>query len=134
MDNRTRPKLGLSVSGMTRKTRSSSRTDFLLCTGVGFYALFSICENPIVSSGSKITGFYWRGDQLFVKTATNEAGVTDRPWTTFTMELREPGPMPEPFEFARFLATCLGFTTKLRHLSMFFDSHVSSHGDGICSR
>ncbi|KAK4050523.1 hypothetical protein OIO90_005106 [Microbotryomycetes sp. JL221] len=99
--------------------------------GVGFFSLFSICENPVCSSGAKVMGFYWKdgGDQLFVKTATNDAGPKDtteegKPWTTFTMDLREPAPMPEPFEFARFLASCLGFTANLRSLSMHFDSHL----------
>ncbi|KAK4046064.1 hypothetical protein OIV83_006387 [Microbotryomycetes sp. JL201] len=99
--------------------------------GVGFYSLFSLCENPIVESGDKMMGFYWKdgGDQLFVKTATKPSGSTHtspegKPWTTFTMELREPAPMPEPFEFARFLSTCLGFTANLHSLSMHVDSHT----------
>ncbi|KAM0793307.1 hypothetical protein ACM66B_000766 [Microbotryomycetes sp. NB124-2] len=99
--------------------------------GVGFYSLFSLCENPIVESGDKVMGFYWKdgGDQLFVKTATNPQGHAHvspqgKPWTTFTMDLRESAPMPEPFEFARFLSTCLGFTSNLRSLSMHFDSHT----------
>lgn len=32
--------------------------------GVGFYSLFSLCEDPVVTSSSKAAGFYWRGDQL----------------------------------------------------------------------
>lgn len=98
--------------------------------GVGFYSLFSICEEPIVSSGDSIMGFYWRGDQLFVKVAKNANGMTDlasdgvTPWTTFSMELREPAPLPEPMEFSRFLATCLGFTSHLSTLSLFFDSQL----------
>lgn len=43
-----------------------------------------------------------------------------KPLTTFLMELREAAPMPEPAEFARFLTTCLGFTTKIRSVSSKF--------------
>ncbi|KAM0748229.1 hypothetical protein T439DRAFT_328208 [Meredithblackwellia eburnea MCA 4105] len=101
--------------------------------GVGFYSLFSLCDEPLVSSGTKLMGFYWKngGDQLFVKSATTsegsgeeEMGPDGKPWTTFLMELREQAPMPEPHEFAKFLATCLGFTAKIQSVSMYFDSHL----------
>lgn len=98
--------------------------------GVGFYALFSLCDEPVVSSGSKVVGFYWKngGDQLYVKSAVAEAGLRDvsdegKPWTTFSMDVREPAPMPEPNDFARFLSSCLGFTQNLRTLSLHFDGH-----------
>ncbi|GAA5980148.1 hypothetical protein JCM10908_001550 [Rhodotorula pacifica] len=98
--------------------------------GVGFYALFSLCDEPVVSSGNKVVGFYWKngGDQLYVKSAVDEAGLKDvspegKPWTTFSMEVREPAPMPEPNDFARFLSSCLGFTQNLRTLSLHFDGH-----------
>lgn len=32
--------------------------------------------------------------------------------------------MPEPHDFARFLTTCLGFTAKIKTVSMHFDDHV----------
>ncbi|KWU45472.1 hypothetical protein RHOSPDRAFT_28836 [Rhodotorula sp. JG-1b] len=98
--------------------------------GVGFYALFSLCDEPVVSSGNKVVGFYWKngGDQLYVKSAVAEAGLRDvsdegKPWTTFSMDVREPAPMPEPNDFARFLSSCLGFTQNLRTLSLHFDGH-----------
>ncbi|GAA6047852.1 hypothetical protein JCM3770_004674 [Rhodotorula araucariae] len=99
--------------------------------GVGFYSLFSICDEPVVSSGSRVVGFFWKngGDQLYVKSATDDAGLTNvspegRPWSSFLMDLREPAPMPEPNDFARFLTSCLGFTQNLRTLSLFFDGHL----------
>ncbi|BGP44913.1 hypothetical protein JCM10450v2_000728 [Rhodotorula kratochvilovae] len=99
--------------------------------GVGFYSLFSICDEPVVSSGSRVVGFFWKngGDQLYVKSATDDTGLTNvspdgRPWSTFLMDLREPAPMPEPNDFARFLTSCLGFTQNLRTLSLFFDGHL----------
>ncbi|KAL8283592.1 hypothetical protein RQP46_005387 [Phenoliferia psychrophenolica] len=65
----------------------------------------------------------------FVKTAAAPPGSqsiapSGNPWTEFLMELREPAPMPEPHDFARFLSTCLGFTARIRTVSMHFDNHV----------
>ena len=69
--------------------------------GVGFYSLFSICEEPVVSSGDAIMGFFWKGDQLLVKVAKHAAGFSDvtsdgttTTWTTISMDLREPAPPP----------------------------------------
>ncbi|GAA5832862.1 hypothetical protein JCM11251_000508 [Rhodosporidiobolus azoricus] len=99
--------------------------------GVGFYSLFSLCDEPVVSSGNKVILFYWKngGDQLFVRSAIDDAGLTNvssagKPWSTFLTELREPQPMPEPNDFARFLSSCLGFTSNLSTLSLFFDGHL----------
>ncbi|GAA5899994.1 hypothetical protein JCM6882_007020 [Rhodosporidiobolus microsporus] len=99
--------------------------------GVGFYSLFSLCDEPVVSSGNKVILFYWKngGDQLFVRSAQDEAGMANvspqgKPWSTFLMELREPQPMPEPNDFARFLSSCLGFTSNLSSLSLFYDGHL----------
>ncbi|BGP21645.1 ubiquitin system component Cue [Rhodotorula toruloides] len=97
--------------------------------GVGFYSLFSVTDGPVVLSGKKIIQFHWRGDQLHVKSATDESGLKNtsadgKPWTTFLMDLREPAPMPAPNDFARFLTSCLGFTQNLRSLSLYFDGHL----------
>ena len=37
--------------------------------GVGFYSLFSVCDEPIVSSGDQLMGFFWKGDALFTRRA-----------------------------------------------------------------
>jgi hypothetical protein len=67
--------------------------------------------------------FYWKnqGDQLFVRRG---ALPTDQippssdegrgnPWTTFEMDLREPQPIPSPFDFTRFLASSITFMNSL---------------------
>ncbi|PKY51815.1 hypothetical protein RhiirA4_494733 [Rhizophagus irregularis] len=56
--------------------------------GIGFYTLFSVTENPFVSSGGQGMAFYWRGNQLFTKRGSiiND----DDDWTTFIMDTREP--------------------------------------------
>ncbi|PKI83429.1 hypothetical protein MVES_002504 [Malassezia vespertilionis] len=96
--------------------------------GVGFYSLFSICEEPIVFSGSELMGFFWKGDALF----TRRANVSDPqvssngvPWTTFLMALREPTPFPEsPLALCRFLATSLTFTANVRHVALYVDDQL----------
>ncbi|CAI2168970.1 19326_t:CDS:10, partial [Funneliformis geosporum] len=56
--------------------------------GVGFYSLFSVCENPFVTSGGQGMAFFWRGNQLSVK--QGPTGEKDKAWTTFLMDGREP--------------------------------------------
>jgi hypothetical protein len=95
--------------------------------GVGFYSLFSLCDEPVVSSGDKVLGFFWKGggDQLYVRSATDEGGMKNvsgegRPWSSFVMELREQQPMPEPNDFARCVLPFLSFFPSF--LTVFFPS------------
>lgn len=96
--------------------------------GVGFYSLFSICEEPIVSSGSELMGFFWKGDALYTRRASTpqvDVSSTGTPWTTFLMALREPAPFPEsPLALAQFLATSLTFTSNIRRIALYLDDHV----------
>ncbi|PLW32719.1 hypothetical protein PCANC_19560 [Puccinia coronata f. sp. avenae] len=92
--------------------------------GVGFYALWSICDSPIVLSGPSIMGFNWSSknpDQLVTRRGINPSPSE---WTQFIMDVRSPSPMPPPFEFSRFLATSLAFTTQIRTVSLYFDDHL----------
>ncbi|KAG8895151.1 hypothetical protein FRB99_000735, partial [Tulasnella sp. 403] len=104
--------------------------------GVGFYSLFSITDEPFVTSGGQWMGFYWKDnkDQLFARrgtlppvenASTTEASrATSNPWTTFSMPLREASTFPaRPIDIARFLATSLTFMRNLCDVSMFFDEH-----------
>ncbi|KAI8149845.1 hypothetical protein BJV82DRAFT_2121 [Fennellomyces sp. T-0311] len=91
--------------------------------GVGFYSLFSVCENPFVFSGTQCMAFYFKGDQLFAKRA--DVPEPDRdPWTCFLMDLREPMEIPNLDDFAKFLSTSMGFTANLREVTVRFDQHV----------
>ncbi len=121
--------------------------------GVGFYSLFSICEEPIVSSGDSLMGFFWRGDSLYTRRARNphydaEAQskphkpvedpksvddcadrdtnpVNGLPWTTFHMKLREPAPLPDTMiSLCQFLATSLTFTTRVRQVELYWDDQL----------
>ncbi|EKM56817.1 uncharacterized protein PHACADRAFT_141759 [Phanerochaete carnosa HHB-10118-sp] len=90
--------------------------------GVGFYSLFSVTEEPFVTSGDQWMGFYWKGgkDQLFARRGNLPEGEHGQ-WTTFSMPLREPGPPPIPFDFIRFLASSITFMARLSEVSVFFD-------------
>ncbi|CAO1625305.1 unnamed protein product [Parajaminaea phylloscopi] len=100
--------------------------------GVGFYSLFSICEEPVVASGEGLMGFFWKngGDSLFTRRAKNphaakDVSPTGVPWTSFYMALREKSPFPEsPLQLSRFLATSLTFATNVRTLELWFDGHL----------
>ncbi|ORZ36386.1 hypothetical protein BCR44DRAFT_55445 [Catenaria anguillulae PL171] len=94
--------------------------------GVGFYSLFSVCEEPFVRSGDKCLGFFWKGDQLFAKRAElppteQPTEVEERKWTVFDMQLREPMLIPRVNDFSKFLATCLSFTETLTHIDMYLN-------------
>ncbi|GBB83136.1 hypothetical protein RclHR1_00010018 [Rhizophagus clarus] len=91
--------------------------------GVGFYSLFSVCEEPFVSSGKQGMAFYWRGNQLLTKHA--RINNNDTVWTTFLMDMREKTEeFPEVEELARFLANSLGFTGNLREVSVYLNNKL----------
>lgn len=92
--------------------------------GVGFYSLFSVTEEPFVTSGDQWMGFYWKDkrDQLFARRGQlPDSKENPSPWTTFEMVLREPVPIPVAFDFTRFLASSITFMTYLSEVSLFFD-------------
>ncbi|KAF9167525.1 hypothetical protein DFQ26_004297 [Actinomortierella ambigua] len=97
--------------------------------GVGFYSLFSICEEPFVMSGGECMAFYWRNDQLYAKRAAvpkDETNSTDE-WTQFLLDLREPMDMVNMDEFGAFLARSIGFTGNLREISVYLNHHRLLH-------
>jgi hypothetical protein len=89
--------------------------------GVGFYSLFSICEEPFITSGEHTMGFFWRKDMLYTKRGILPENARSE-WTTFYLTCREPIELPAVDEFSRFLASCLAFTTKLQRVEVFFDN------------
>ncbi|EPQ50196.1 hypothetical protein GLOTRDRAFT_141604, partial [Gloeophyllum trabeum ATCC 11539] len=86
--------------------------------GVGFYSLFSVTEDPFVTSGDQWMGFYWKGDQLLARRGMLPA---PSPQTSFHMSLRDPAPPPPLFDFARFLASSLTFMARLQEVAVFLD-------------
>ncbi|RGB35129.1 hypothetical protein C1646_814947 [Rhizophagus diaphanus] len=93
--------------------------------GVGFYSLFSVCEEPFVSSGGQGMAFFWRHGQLTSK--QGPTGDIDQVWTTFLMDMREPIDLPNIENFAQFLANSLGFTGNLREISVYFNNILAIH-------
>ena len=74
--------------------------------GVGAYTMFSICEEPIVLSGTQALAFVWKGDALWTKTIDNDN--PDKSWTSFILPSRDPYPLPDLQEFGKLLLPCLG--------------------------
>ncbi|KAH7882874.1 hypothetical protein F5I97DRAFT_1930497 [Phlebopus sp. FC_14] len=97
--------------------------------GVGFYSLFSVTENPFVSSGGHGMQFYWKDnkDQLHVRRGDLPSKGNVDPWTSFEMTLREPGPIPPAFDFMRFLASSITFMIYLKEVGVFFDDYRIGH-------
>ena len=76
--------------------------------GVGFYSVFSDCEEPFVSSGRKALLFYWQKDALFTKTMAlpNDQNTT----TIFDLPMRNQNcPIPSLLSLCQFLASSLTF-------------------------
>ncbi|KAI5889804.1 uncharacterized protein SCHCODRAFT_02635666 [Schizophyllum commune H4-8] len=90
--------------------------------GVGFYSLFSVTEEPFVTSGNKWMGFHWNKDQLLARRGETESTDAEaEKWTSFEMPLREAGPIPVAFDFTRFLASSITFMTTLAEISVYLD-------------
>lgn len=90
--------------------------------GVGFYSLFSVTEEPFVTSGGQWMGFYWKDkkDQLFARRGKIPSAEDD-PWTTFEMSLREPVAIPRAFDLTRFLASSITFMAHLCEINVYLD-------------
>ncbi|OJA15596.1 hypothetical protein AZE42_08334 [Rhizopogon vesiculosus] len=90
--------------------------------GVGFYNVFSVTDSLLVVSGGKSLSIFLEGDQPY----TSDNTCTNSPWTSIEMELKEDmqGPVPKPFDLARFLAATMTFMPTLKTISVFFDDTV----------
>ncbi|KAI5289252.1 hypothetical protein KEM52_000847, partial [Ascosphaera acerosa] len=77
--------------------------------GVGFYSVFSDCEEPFVSSGSGAMAFYWKGNALY--TRRMDMPVEDiSPETNFVLPYRNTSsPVPPLIPLCQFLASSLTF-------------------------
>jgi len=102
--------------------------------GVGAYSMFSICEQPIVVSGTQALAFVWKGDALWTRTMDRdqvEKPVDGKPmdttWTTFMMPSRDPYPLPNLQEFGEFLCSSLTFTKNLNEISVYVNQQCRLH-------
>ena len=64
--------------------------------------------------------------ELFARRG-NLPNQTSDPWTTFEMNLREPAPIPVPFNFTKFLTSSITFMAHLREVSVYFDNKRLVH-------
>ena len=89
--------------------------------GVGFYSVFSTCDEPMVTSGSHVMAFYWKRDQLFVKRAdvANENG-SER-LTLFNLPNREPLEMPSLPQLCKFLTSSLVFSRSVQTIVLKYN-------------
>ncbi|TGZ83805.1 hypothetical protein EX30DRAFT_338412 [Ascodesmis nigricans] len=85
--------------------------------GVGFYSVFADTDEPFISSGDQTMAFYWKGNSLFTRRGKMEKAD---PFTTFLLDYREPGDLPDLKVLCQFFATSLTFV-KLNKISLFVD-------------
>lgn len=93
--------------------------------------LICVPDDPFVESGDKWMGFYWKDgkDQLFARsgqlppTASSSAipSMTGHPWTSFTLNMREPSVLEGPLDLARFFVTSLTFMRTMKKIDMMVD-------------
>ena len=82
--------------------------------------MFSICESPMVLSGTSALAFVWKGDSLWTKTIDNpDRPKDDQKWTTFVLKSRDPYPLGSLVEFGEFLCASLTFTKCLNEVRVF---------------
>jgi hypothetical protein len=85
--------------------------------GVGFYSVFSDCDEPFVVSGNRTMAFYWKGNTLSTKVATLPPEQAT-PNTIFSLEYRQANPSSPSYNpskipnlpgLCQFLCTSLTF-------------------------
>ncbi|KAJ8595100.1 hypothetical protein M405DRAFT_929750, partial [Rhizopogon salebrosus TDB-379] len=90
--------------------------------GVGFYSVFSVTDSPLVISGGKSLSISFEENQLY----TLDDTCPNSEWTSIEMKLKEDmrGPVPNPFDLARFLAATMTFMSRVETTSVFFDGRA----------
>ncbi|KKY28708.1 putative hatpase_c domain [Diplodia seriata] len=97
--------------------------------GVGFYSVFSECDEPFVISGNRTMAFFWKGNTLAVKSGTLPAEQASDS-TRFILDYRKssdkngdvtPSPVPDLFELSKFFTTSLTFLA-LQSIELFVDN------------
>ncbi|EOD52197.1 putative hatpase C domain-containing protein [Neofusicoccum parvum UCRNP2] len=97
--------------------------------GVGFYSVFSECDEPFVISGNKTMAFFWKGNTLAVKSSTLPAEQASDS-TRFILDYRKssdkngdvtPSPVPDLFELSKFFTTSLTFLA-LQSIELYVDN------------
>ena len=92
--------------------------------GVGAYAMFSICEEPVLASGKQALVFTWQGDALYASQAPQE---DDDEWTSVIIPMRGPLPVPDTLQFGQFLCRTLTFTQSLQELRVYHSIETNAY-------
>ena len=89
--------------------------------GVGFYSVFSDCEEPFVSSGGDAMAFYWKGNSLFTRRSKLNKEQAS-PDTAFVLDYRNTtSPIPPLLSLAQFLSSSLTFVN-LSEIELWIDN------------
>ena len=88
--------------------------------GVGFYSVFSDCDQPFVISGNHTMAFYWKGNALFTKKGIIPSRQPNSD-TAFILDYRSAdSPVPPLFSLCQFLSTSLTFVA-LERIELWLD-------------
>ena len=88
--------------------------------GVGFYSVFSDCEEPFVSSGKEAMAFYWKGNSLFTRKVQLPESQSSSD-TTFVLDYRNNSTtVPPLLSLSQFLASSLTFVG-LSYIELWLD-------------
>lgn len=88
--------------------------------GVGFYSVFSDCEEPFVSSGKDAIAFYWKGNALYTRRLQLDES-DHSPDTTFVLDYRNTTTsVPALRPLCEFLASSLAFVG-LQSIELWLD-------------
>ncbi|KAK2748107.1 hypothetical protein FQN57_001230 [Myotisia sp. PD_48] len=89
--------------------------------GVGFYSVFSDCEEPFVSSGREAMAFYWKENALFTRRLQLDERDCSND-TTFVLDYRNTtSPVPGLTPLCQFLASSLTFVG-LESIELWLDN------------
>ena len=92
MSNNGVPFRGEDWARLKRIAEGNPDAEKIGAFGVGFYSVFSVCDDPFVSSGGECMAFYWNDrDQLFVRRRDLEK---PEDMTTFMLNMRSPTEIP----------------------------------------
>ncbi|KAL9088260.1 MAG: hypothetical protein Q9159_003172 [Coniocarpon cinnabarinum] len=88
--------------------------------GVGFYSVFSECENPFVISGDQSMAFYWKGNSLFTRRGRLPPESL-KDLTSFVLDYRnKTTAVPDLMSICQFLSTSLTFVN-LESIDLWLD-------------
>jgi hypothetical protein len=68
--------------------------------------------------------FYWSGDQVMIKRGRIPEGTSPSEWTTFDLQMREPGAIPDMKAFGSFLAKLFSATENVSEVQVWMKENL----------